>query len=159
MNIYEIDKAITSLIDNETGEISDFEAFEQLQLDRETKIENIALAYKNYNAEAIMIKDEAGRLMERAEKAKSNAERCKKLLEYALQGQAFKTPKTSISYRKSTSVKLEDEFLSWALYTGNDNYVNYKDPVPNLTAIKNALRFGEKIPHAELVENNNIQVR
>ena len=43
MNIYEIDNAMFSLIDEETGEIKDFEAFEELQMQKEEKIENAAL--------------------------------------------------------------------------------------------------------------------
>ena len=37
MNIYEIDNAMFSLIDEETGEIKDYEAFEELQMQREEK--------------------------------------------------------------------------------------------------------------------------
>ena len=37
MNIYEIDNAMFSLIDEETGEIKDFEAFEELQMQKEEK--------------------------------------------------------------------------------------------------------------------------
>ena len=40
MNLYEIDKAILELVDEETGEIADWDAFEQLQMEREQKIEN-----------------------------------------------------------------------------------------------------------------------
>lgn len=37
MNIYEIDNAMFSLIDEETGEIKDYEAFEELQMQKEEK--------------------------------------------------------------------------------------------------------------------------
>ena len=49
MNIYEIDNAMFSLIDEETGEIKDFEAFEELQMQKEEKIENAALWHKKIN--------------------------------------------------------------------------------------------------------------
>ena len=52
MNLYEIDAAITALVDPETGEISDFDAFDQLSMARDQKIENIALYYKNLVADA-----------------------------------------------------------------------------------------------------------
>ncbi len=159
MTIYEIDKAITDLINNETGEISDYELFEQLQLDRETKIENIALAYKNYSAEAIMIKDEASRLLERSEKAKNAAERCKKLLEYALNGETFKSPKVAITYRKSVSVDLDENFVKWAQDNYHFNLLKFSEPTPNKTAIKEALNAGQAVEYARLSENTNIQVR
>ncbi len=47
MTLYEIDKAITDLADPETGEITDFEALDNLQMARDQKIENIACYYKN----------------------------------------------------------------------------------------------------------------
>ena len=58
MNIYEIDNAMMSLIDEETGEIKDFTAFEELQMQREEKIENVALWYKNLVAESKAIREE-----------------------------------------------------------------------------------------------------
>ena len=47
MNIYEIDNAMFFLVDEETGEIKDYEAFEEMQMIPEEKIENTALWYKN----------------------------------------------------------------------------------------------------------------
>ena len=47
MTLYEIDAALAALMDPETGEIADIAAFEQLQMDRQTKIENVALWRKN----------------------------------------------------------------------------------------------------------------
>ena len=58
MNIYEIDNAMFSLIDEETGEIKDYEAFEELQMQKEEKIENTALWYKNLVAESKAIREE-----------------------------------------------------------------------------------------------------
>ena len=52
MNLYEIDAAITALVDPETGEVSDFDAFDQLSMARDQKIENMALYYKKLVADA-----------------------------------------------------------------------------------------------------------
>mgnify|MGYP000917782718 FL=1 len=65
MNIYEIDNAMFSLIDEETGEIKGYEAFEELQMQREEKIENVALWYKNLIAESKAIREEEKALAER----------------------------------------------------------------------------------------------
>ena len=43
MTIYEIDNRIAELVDPETGELLDYEAFAELQMEREAKIENMAL--------------------------------------------------------------------------------------------------------------------
>lgn len=47
MTIYEIDARMAGLIDPETGELLDYEAFASLQMEREAKIENMALWYKD----------------------------------------------------------------------------------------------------------------
>lgn len=52
MTLYEIDQAIQGLVDPETGELMDYEAFAALQMDRDAKIENMALWYKDLMADA-----------------------------------------------------------------------------------------------------------
>ena len=63
MTIYDIDSAIAALVDPETGELGDYEAFQRLQLAREAKIENLALLYKETRATAEAIKAEADKLV------------------------------------------------------------------------------------------------
>ena len=47
MTLYEIDSSLMSLVDEETGEILDKEAFDAVVMERDTKIENVALWVKN----------------------------------------------------------------------------------------------------------------
>ena len=68
--LYEIDNAIMECIDFETGEIVDFERLEELQMERERKLENVALWIKNLKSDADAIKAEKQVLDER-EKASS----------------------------------------------------------------------------------------
>lgn len=56
MTLYEIDQAIQGLVDPETGELMDYEAFAALQMDRDAKIENMALWYKDLMADAMAAK-------------------------------------------------------------------------------------------------------
>ena len=42
MTIYEIDQAIMECVDFETGEIIDTEQLDELQMERDTKLENVA---------------------------------------------------------------------------------------------------------------------
>ena len=46
-SLYEINEAIMNTIDLETGEITDFDKFEALQMERNEKLENIALWVNN----------------------------------------------------------------------------------------------------------------
>ncbi len=74
MTLYEIDKAITDLADPETGEITDFEALDNLQMARDQKIENIACYYKNLVSDAEAIKAEEEALAERQKVAATRGE-------------------------------------------------------------------------------------
>ena len=143
MNIYEIDNAMFSLIDEETGEIKDFEAFEELQMQKEEKIENAALWHKNLIAESKAIRE---------------AESLKNFVNRTLNGNKFSTSKVAISYRKSTAVEVDDEFIDYAMKNNND-LLTYKQPEPNKTVIKGMLQGGFDIPHAELVERNNMSIK
>lgn len=81
MTLYEIDSAIMDCVDEETGEIIDLEKLEALNIERDKKVEGIALAVKNYAAEAKAIKEEEEKL---------------------------KTARVSVSYRNSESVTIDD---------------------------------------------------
>ena len=80
MTIYEIDQSIASLVDPNTGEIGDYDMFCELQMEREAKVENMALWIKNLNAEADAIKAERDNLYEREKAARNKADRLKKYL-------------------------------------------------------------------------------
>lgn len=158
MNIYEIDNAMFSLIDEETGEIKDFEAFEELQMQKEEKIENAALWPKNLIAESKAIREEEKALAERRKSLENKAESLKNFVNRTLNGNKFSTSKVAISYRKSTAVEVDDEFIDYAMKNNND-LLTYKQPEPNKTVIKGMLQGGFDIPHAELVERNNMSIK
>ena len=158
MNIYEIDQAITELIDEETGEVSDFESFDRLFIARNEKIEGIALWYKNLAAEAKAIKEEKMKLAERQTAVEKKAESAKKLLDYALQGEKFESPRASVSYRKSSSVSLDAGFVDWAKENARD-LLTYTEPKPSLTAIKQAIGNGREVDFASITVNQNITVK
>lgn len=159
MSIYDIDSAIVSLIDEETGEISDEEAFDALQMERDAKVENIGLYYKDLTAEAKAIKEEEASLAARRKSVENKAERLKKLLNYALQGQKFSSPRLKVSYRKSSTVELKDGFTAWAEENADD-LLTYSEPKPNKTAIKAAIKDGrvpENLAAIETHENLSIK--
>ena len=158
MNIYEIDNAMFSLIDEETGEIKDYEAFEELQMQREEKIENTALWYKSLVAESKAIREEEKALAERRKSLENKAESLKNFVNRTLNGNKFSTSKVAISYRKSTAVEVDDEFIDYAM-KNNSDLLTYKQPEPNKAVIKEMLQGGFDIPHAELVERNNMSIK
>lgn len=158
MSIYEIDGAILSLVDMETGEIEDEKRFDELQMERTQKVENIGCYYKNLVAEAKAMKEEEANLARRRKAVENKAERIKNLLVYALKGKKFESPKVRCSYRKASSVQVDDDFVAWAQEHADD-LLTFKEPTPNRTAIKAALADGREIEHAEIITSESLQVK
>lgn len=156
MNIYEIDAAILALVD-ENGEITDLAALDELQMAREQKIENAILFVKNLKADVEALKAEEAALAARRRQAERNIERLKGYLDYALAGQKFETPRCAISWRKSASTKITDESLlmTYAIRNHRDDLLIYAEPKISVSAVRDALKAGEDIEGAELVENLN----
>lgn len=162
MNLYEIDAEILATIDEETGEVIDLEKLEALQMAKDKKVENIALWVKDLKAEAAAIAEEVKELQHRKKVAENKAESLKQYLSTAIYGQKWHSARYAISWRKSKSVEIQDEYqlVTWAMGPdGNDDLLRFKDPELNKVAIKAAIEAGQKIPFAELVEKQNIQIK
>lgn len=158
MKLYEIDQAIESLINPDTGEIADFDVFMDLQMEREAKIENVALLIKNLTADAKAIKAEKNALAEREAATENKVERFKNYLKDILCGEKFSTPKVAISFRKSAAVEVDEGFAEWAKEHA-EQFLKYSEPGIDKAAIKIALASGETVAFAKMVENQNIQIK
>lgn len=161
MTIYEIDNRIAELVDPETGELLDYDAFASLQMEREAKIENMALWYKDLTAEAKAIREEEKALAERRKSAENKAERLKGYLDEALAGESYKSAKVAVSYRRSKAVELADEsaVINELESSGRGDCIYYTAPRVNKVALARLLKDGGAVPGAELVERSNIQIR
>lgn len=153
MRLYEIDEAILSCIDTETGEILDADKLNALQIEREEKVENVALWIKNLKSDAEALKAEKQAFADRQKAAENKAESLKKWLTEALAGEKFKTTRVAVSFRKTKSVQVED---IWKL---DDSFVKYAEPTPDKAAIKKAIEAGQEVAGATLVENVSISVK
>lgn len=160
MTLYEIAQEMATLIDPETGEIRDYEAFEELQMAREEKIDNTAKWIIELEAEAKMVKERADELTERARAAKKKAERLREFLQEYLQGEKRKTADYTIGYRRTEAVEItdEDRAVAW-LMEHRDDALTYQMPKISKTAVKEILKSGEEIPGAELVERQSMSIR
>ena len=152
MKLYEIDEAILNCIDTETGEIIDADQLDKLQMERDTKLENVACWIKDLKAEAEAIKTEKQILANRQKVAENKAESLKKWLAYALDGKKFSTAKCAVSFRNTESVEVTEEGLE-ALMKEHDELLTYKAPEPNKTAIKQAIKDGLNVAGVQLVQN------
>lgn len=161
MNLYEInqeiEKAFDEAIDPETGELISEEAFEyldQLEAERDMKIENIGCWIKNLAAEAKALKEEKQAFADRQRRAEKKAESLKTYLTGALNGEKFITDRVAISFRKSETVDVTDvDRLPLSLRRVETNIM------PDKTGIKKAIKAGENIKGAVLIEKKNIQIK
>ena len=159
MTIYEIDNEIMNCIDMETGEVIDTEKLNELKMERDAKIENVALWIKELNAEAEAIKNEKQTLADRQRVAENKAESLKNWLAYALNGEKFKTSKCSVSYRNSESVEVTEEGLD-ALMREHEDLLTYKAPEPNKKAIKDAIKNdGLTVAGVQLVQKTSTIIK
>lgn len=153
--LYDIVKQIEQFqfeVDETTGEILNMAELDALQVDKETKVENIALYIKNLKADAAMYADEEKAFAQRKKAAANKADRLTKYLAAMLAGEKYKSARVAITWRKSEQVDITSIDELPAGY-----YVTEKRP--DKMAIKKAMKNGEQVPGAVLVERENIQVK
>ena len=164
MRLYEIDKEIEELlnggVDPETGELLiDFDQLSALQMEREAKLEAIALHIKNDTAEADAIAAEMKALDERKKALVNRAQRAKDFLAEQLAGQRFETPRVACTFRNSQKVEITPEFIAWAKLNA-PLLLRYKEPEPDKTAIKKAIANGEEaISFASMVPTCTMSIK
>lgn len=114
MKLYELNKAIADFqleVDEETGEILNFDELENLELERDTKIENLCLWVKNLRAEAAAIKVEEENLSARRKAKDKKANNIENFVASLLSGEKFSTARVECMYRSSEAVNIPDEAL------------------------------------------------
>ena len=151
--LYEIDVAIMECVDAETGEIIDDEKLNALLMERNVKLESVALWIKNLESDASAIKAEREALEKRQKIAENKAASLRAWLLQALSGQKFSTARVAVSYRKSVSTEVDSESVAKKWCRKKITYT------PDKTAIKEALLSGMKIKGCRLVEKQNIQIK
>lgn len=157
--LYELNHLIENFdleIDEETGEILNYDELEALEVERNEKIEGIALWVKNLESDADQYAKEADAFAKKKKAAQNKAERLKEYLDFTLKGDKFKADsgKVEITYRKSERVEVDDVKELPAEYVSV--VTEYK---PDKTAIKKAIKDGEAIKGAHLEVRNNIQIK
>ena len=160
MNLFEINDAITrcvkladgDYVDTETGEIIDTAAIEQLEMDRDTKIRNIACWIRNLESDEEQLAEQETIYKNRKNATKKKKEQLKSYLAAFLNGEKWKNKEVEILWRKSKSVEVTD------IKKLSSYYLRYKEPEVNKKLLGNDLKAGIKLDGAVLVEKNNMKV-
>ena len=154
MKFYEIEQSILDCVDLETGEIIDLEKLKALNIERDTKIDNIATWYKTLVAEAEAIKVEEKNLAERRKVNENKAKSIKGFLNTLLAGNKFETARNKISFTKSSSLEVVNESLVPKEFKQETITISI-----DKNAIKKAIKEGEIVAGVALIANSNIQIK
>ena len=166
MKLYEIANdylALMQAIDNdELPEEAISDTLEAIKGEVEDKADNIACLLKNIEADITAFITEEKRLAERRKTKERAYERLKQYLSNTLQSLSIdkvETARNKITFRRSEAVELDEEtFIKWA-QDNRDDLLTYSAPKANKTEIKKALKGGAEIVGAQLVSNQNIQIK
>lgn len=151
--LYEINAQLLECVDLETGEIIDYDRLMELQLERDEKIEAVALWYKNLLADAAAYKAEKDAFAEKERRANANALRLKEYLAAALQGEKYKTTRVNISFRSTPSVVVDD------VLNLPPRFVKFAEPEPDKIAIRQAINNGEEVNGAHIERKQSVIIK
>lgn len=170
MSLYTIDQELKARIDSlydqvdENGElkevtIEDLKAIEELNQERQTKLENIALFIKNLDAEADAIKAEEESLKARRERIQRKADGLRNLMMYSLMANGD-TESSSPRYHAKIRETEATDILNEDLIPEEFMKVKIPDPVrnPDKVAIKKAIKAGQEVPGAVLKVNRKLNI-
>lgn len=156
-SLFQINQEIldcVSYVDDETGEVLDLEKLDALMIERDQKVENIALFIKSMEYLVADIKAEKEALSKRQKSAENQMTRLKAYLTECLGGQKFSTAKCAISFRPSESIEIQDESLIPKKFL-----VKKVTFTPDKTAIKTAIKNGLKVKGCQLISKINPQIK
>lgn len=163
MTLREIDQAILGLFDPETGDLLDEDGieFELLQMEREDKIKNTALYFRQLAGEAKVLADEIAGLQKKKKVTENKMRWLKYLLNEALQGQKFHHPLVDVSYRKSTYLDITNEnaVIAFCQESGHLDCLKQKPIEISTSDITRLIKEGVDVPGAEIAERYNLGVK
>lgn len=167
MKMYELASDYRELMDKlEAGELPEellADTLEGIRGALEEKADGIACMLKALEADAAALRAEEDKLSERRRSKERTYDRMKAYLSDMLLHAGVtkvETPRSQIRFRRSEAVEIDHEadFIRWA-EENRDDFLNYKEPSINKTAVKKALLAGEEIAGARLEARQNLQVR
>lgn len=163
MTLREIDQAILGLFDPETGDLLDEDGieFELLQMEREDKIKNTALYFRQLAGETKVLADEIAGLQKKKKVTENKMRWLKYLLNEALQGQKFHHPLVDVSYRKSTYLDITNEnaVIAFCQESGHLDCLKQKPIEISTSDITRLIKEGVEVPGAEIAERYNLGVK
>ena len=165
-SLYEINQTYKDFLDQiASGEIPEeaiADTLEALDGEFDSKADDVACYIKSLLSDVQAIKAEQDNLSERAQIIKHKADRLTDYLYQARGKDKLETPRNVLKIRKNPpSVQIDDEaaFIEWAKTQKDTDMLTVKDPIINKTSVKNALKAGAEVPHAQLVAGEKLSIK
>ena len=168
MKLYELTNDFTQLFDqfDEISSMDNAEEFKQAWFDTLSGIEEeFEVKAENIGAYIKYLKAEEEVLSKRRKAKEKQAEWLKKYLLESMQAigrTKIDRPMAVLSIRTNPeSVRFDDEnaFITLCQRNGSDDYLRYKAPEINRSAVKEALQAGQKIEGASLIRTQTISIK
>ena len=153
MKLYEINEAIEACVDKETGEIIDEAELDNLQMERQEKIHNIAAWIVNLDADAKAYKERADHFTAKKKAAENKAASLRRYLEGNLAGKGWKDGDFTVSFRATKYVNVLDEKAI------PKEWWKIPEPVLMKKEVGDAIKAGKVIPGVELGERQSMTVK
>lgn len=162
MNLFEINDAVRLATQrlfesvDENGELDQdaFDAFQNINEERDTVIENIALVIKTEAAMVDALKNEKDCIDKRLKTHINRVEWLKSYLSSAMDGQKFESARVRIGFRKSDTVVIDN------IDALPEQFLRTKTTIDaDKTALKEAFKNGEVVAGAHIESMSNIQIK
>ena len=160
--LYDIDQEILDCVDLETGEILDGEKLTALQMERERKLEGVALWVKDLKAEAEAVKAEADKLTARKKALDNKIDSIKTWLLQALNGEKLKTPRCNVYQTHNQKVVIDDEKALIDMFMSSpfgEKFLRMKEPEIDKNALKDSMKQGYEYEFAHLEETESVVIK
>ena len=160
--LYEINQDILDCVDLETGEILDTEKLDALQIEREAKLEGVALWVKDLKAEAAAVKEEADKLNARKKALDNKIDGLKNWLLMALDGEKLSTPRCKVYQTHNQRVVIDDEKALVDMFMTSPfgvKFLRVKEPEIDKIALKDSMKQGYEYEYAHLEETESVVIK
>lgn len=162
MKLYELsaefEQALSECIDAETGEITDIERLNELNVAIEDKAKNVALYILNLKAEETIIAEALKKFLAKKKAISKKIEWWEHYLKEHTNAKEFTFPEVKISYLHSEETIITDK-EAFNKYWQRHKALGTIEVKPDKKAIKEAIANGLKVKGVEIVEKKNIQIK
>jgi hypothetical protein len=131
-------------------------------MEREAKLEGVALWVKDLNAEAAAVKEEADKLTARKRALDNKIAALKMWLLMALDGQKLKTPRCNVYQTHSQKVVIDDEKALIDMFMSSpfgEKFLRIKEPEIDKNALKDSMKQGYEYEFAHLEETEGVVIK